>query len=156
MTLVNVPAINNNDDATPDLFNSRFAEIVNVLNGNIDASNIKDGTVIYAKLALSDGDIPIAKIGLTPGTSSGATRDQGSIKIGTYLVQWGESDIANAGTTVTFTQAYATNPTVVLTIKDPNPQYPWLTAKSTTTFTAKQPFASSSLPVQWVAFGKAA
>jgi len=154
--LVNVPNINQDDDATPELFNSRFADIVNVLNGNIDASNIQDNSVTYSKMALDDADIPIAKLDLTPGTSSGATRDQGSIKIGTFLLQWGESDIANSGTTVTFTQAYATNPTVILTIKDPNSQQPWLTAKSTTTFTAKQPFVTTPLSVEWVAIGKAA
>lgn len=154
MSLVSVPNINNNDDATPELFNSRFADLVDVINGKIDASNITDNTVLYSKLALNDGDVPVVKIGLTPGTSSGATREGGSAKIGTLLLQWGESDLAAAGTVVTFTQAYATNPQIILTPRTATDVATWLTAKGTTTFTAK--VGSGTVPTSWLAIGKSA
>lgn len=152
MSLVTVPAINTNDDATADLFNSRFADIVAVLNGNIDSSNISTGSILYGDLALIDGDIPVAKINLTPGTSSGATREGGSAKIGTLLLQWGESDIIT-NTLVTFTQAYATNPQILLTPRGTNVAS-WVVSKSTTTFNAS--VATGTVPVGWLAIGKSA
>lgn len=51
MALINVPDINNLDAATPALFNSRFGEIADEINGNLDAANLADGAVTAPKLA---------------------------------------------------------------------------------------------------------
>ena len=51
MPLVNITDIANNTDATADVFNTRFAAILNVLNGNIDAANLANGAVTLPKIA---------------------------------------------------------------------------------------------------------
>lgn len=51
MTLVNLPAINNGDDANDTLFNSRLGALANVINGGIDQENLADSGVSTAKLA---------------------------------------------------------------------------------------------------------
>lgn len=51
MGLINVPNINNLDAATPELFNSRFGAIADLLNGNIDTNNLAAGAVTAADLA---------------------------------------------------------------------------------------------------------
>jgi hypothetical protein len=51
MTLVNIPNIEENDEATPELWNSRFATLADVINGNIDGTNLADGAVSNSKLA---------------------------------------------------------------------------------------------------------
>lgn len=49
--LLAINPINQQDPATPTLWNSRFAKIVEVMNGNIDTDNIKNGAVTAEKLA---------------------------------------------------------------------------------------------------------
>lgn len=51
MALINVPDIQNLDAATPELWNTRFGTIVNEMNGNLDAANLKDAAVTASKLA---------------------------------------------------------------------------------------------------------
>lgn len=51
MGLINITDIQTNDDATAELWNSRFATIVNAINGNIDSANLADSAVTSAKLA---------------------------------------------------------------------------------------------------------
>lgn len=51
MPLINVPDIQFDDEATAELWNSRYATIVNLLNGNLDADNLAAGAVTSAKLA---------------------------------------------------------------------------------------------------------
>lgn len=51
MGLINVPDIENLDAATPDLWNTRFGTIVDVINGNLSSDNLASGAVTAAKLA---------------------------------------------------------------------------------------------------------
>lgn len=51
MGLINYTQINTNDTADANLFNSRFGDIVGTLNGNIEAANIKPGTITRALFA---------------------------------------------------------------------------------------------------------
>lgn len=51
MGLINIPAIENLDEANEELWNSRFALIAAVINGNIESVNLKDFAVTEAKLA---------------------------------------------------------------------------------------------------------
>lgn len=49
--LLNIPNIEQDADATPNLFNERFGLVARVLNGNIEADNIKDKAITAAKIA---------------------------------------------------------------------------------------------------------
>lgn len=51
MGLITIPDIQNLDPATPELFNERYGEIVDEVNGNLDADNLADGAVTAPKLA---------------------------------------------------------------------------------------------------------
>lgn len=51
MGFVNLPDIQNGDEANAQLFNSRFGAIANVLNGNVDADNLAANAVTTAKIA---------------------------------------------------------------------------------------------------------
>lgn len=51
MPLINVPDIQNLDAATPELWNSRFGTITNVINGNLSSANLADSAVTAPKLA---------------------------------------------------------------------------------------------------------
>lgn len=70
MGLINIPEIQTDDEATEELFNSRFGVIADTLNGNIDADNLEDGAVTTPKLAngsvtnskLDDNTIDAAKM----------------------------------------------------------------------------------------------
>lgn len=53
MGLINITDINTGDDATAELWNARFATLVNVINGNIDSANLADSAVTSAKIASS-------------------------------------------------------------------------------------------------------
>jgi len=151
--LVNIDPIDNLDPATPALWNDRFAAVANVLNGNIEAVNIKDGTITYSKMSLADKEIPGTKVGLTV---TGPANNVGRIKLGELLIQWGRDTIANAGTTISFPEAYAVAPNVQLTSVDPNNWPAWLTTVTTTNFNAKQAYTGLALAVNWIAIGKAA
>lgn len=153
MGLVNIPEVSNGNPVDKELFNSRFAPIVAALNGNIDAANIKDASVTYAKMALIDGDIPSSKMSLVV---QNAANNVGQIQIGELLVQWGVNSLAAGGTLVTFVRSYAVNPSVILTLQDPNNHGAWLTAVTNSSFTGKQAYTGGPLPVRWIAIGKAA
>lgn len=58
--LVNFDPIQNDEDATEELFNSRFNAILDAINGNIESPNIADGAVTTPKIA--DNAVTAAKI----------------------------------------------------------------------------------------------
>ena len=60
MTKVNIKPIKNGDSATPELFNSRFAEIVTAVNGKLNSENFATGGIGTASIA--DGAVTSAKI----------------------------------------------------------------------------------------------
>lgn len=70
MGLININDMQTGDDATAELWNSRYATIVNAINGNIDSANLTDGAVTAAKLAsnsvttakINDGAVTAAKL----------------------------------------------------------------------------------------------
>ncbi len=70
MALINVTDIQNLDAATPELFNSRFGIIANVINGALDSANLADGSVTAGKVAtgaittgkIADANVTPAKI----------------------------------------------------------------------------------------------
>lgn len=65
MGLINIPDIQNLDAATPELWNSRFATLANVINGNIDANNLATGAVTAPKIgtdAVTTGKIMDANV----------------------------------------------------------------------------------------------
>lgn len=49
--LLNIPNIEQDTPATPNLWNERFGLVAQVLNGNVEADNIKNGSITAAKLA---------------------------------------------------------------------------------------------------------
>ena len=49
--LVNIQNIQVGDVATPNLFNSRFAALAEVINGNVDSDNLRNGAVTRSKIA---------------------------------------------------------------------------------------------------------
>jgi len=70
MTLLNLTDIQEDADATPELFNSRFDAIANVINGHIDSSNLADGAVTTSKIA--DGAVTLSKLDtVTAGNATG-------------------------------------------------------------------------------------
>lgn len=173
MTLVSITDIQNNDSATPELWNSRHGSIIDVINGNIDASNIKDNSVTYAKLSLSDGSIPIAKLAnLTVNTGTNANTAGGStnyIKLGELLVCWGTTasySITAASTTskaVTFPQTFASAPTLSLQARENTVQaglLPYAASAPTTTVGTivvyNRDGSTGTCLVDWIAIGKAA
>lgn len=50
MGLINFTQINDGDEASDTLFNTRFGQIVDEVNGNLDQDNIKDGSITTAKI----------------------------------------------------------------------------------------------------------
>ena len=60
MPLINVPDIQQDDAATPELWNSRYGTVVDLLNGNLDADNFANNGVTTAKL--NTGSVTTAKI----------------------------------------------------------------------------------------------
>lgn len=173
MTLVSITNINNLDSATADLFNSRFAAIVAVINGNIDASNIKDNSIPYGKLSLADASIPITKlVDLVVNTGTNANTAGGStnyVKLGQLLVCWGTtaSYSITAGSTtdksVTFPQTYATAPTMTLQSRANTVAaglLPYEAVAPTTTVgnivVYNRDGSTATCVVDWIAIGKAA
>ena len=49
--IANIDPIQPGDAASPNLWNSRFAIVTTVLNGNVDADNLKNGAVTREKIA---------------------------------------------------------------------------------------------------------
>lgn len=52
MGLINYTNIENNVPATANMFNERFGQIVDELNGNLEGVNMKDGSIPLSKLAV--------------------------------------------------------------------------------------------------------
>lgn len=52
MGLINYTNIENNVPATANMFNERFGQIVDELNGNLDGTNIKDESIPLSKIAV--------------------------------------------------------------------------------------------------------
>lgn len=74
MTLISIPEIQTNDEATEELFNSRFDTIVDLLNGNLDSSNIADGSITESKFASTSGggwSIPNTTLSVSTGYNKG-------------------------------------------------------------------------------------
>lgn len=51
MSLINYIDIEDGDDANANVLNTRFAQIIKEINGNIDSQNIKNGSVTTPKIA---------------------------------------------------------------------------------------------------------
>lgn len=62
MSIISLPDINDNADATKELFNYRYDTIVDVINGHIDDTNIADGSITNAKLA--NGSVTASKMNI--------------------------------------------------------------------------------------------
>ena len=147
--IVNLTPIEPGDAASPNLWNSRYAAITEVINGNIDSDNIKDGAITREKIA-SDA-ITNDKLNLQYEYSGSGS----FINMGNFLIQWGTSNVASSGTDITFPRPFSSPPSVNLTIRDPNDQTAWLLSAGNTKFRAKQPWTPNPLPVSWIAVGPA-
>lgn len=116
MGLINIADIQTGDDATAELWNSRFATIVNAINGNIDSANLADGAVSSAKIAssavtagkISDSTITYAK--LLDTIFSGQVQSQSNggnaggtlyyVNLGGIKVCWGTTSAKSVNSTV--------------------------------------------------------
>ena len=63
MTLLNITDVQDDTAADANDLNSRFTQVSQVVNGNIDAQNISDSAVTQSKLA--SGAVTVSKLGLT-------------------------------------------------------------------------------------------
>lgn len=71
--LVTIDQVNNDDALTPAFFNSRFGELADAINGNIDTENLVDGAVTAEKLAanaVTSGKIEAQQAWQTPPYSN--------------------------------------------------------------------------------------
>lgn len=165
----NIPNINDGDAADDSLWNSRFAEVAKVLAGNIEADNVKDGSLPYSKLSISDGAIPNTKMPfpVTLGTNSGtAGGSNGYFKLGEFLVIWGTAAHKAGSTggtdyTIIFPVTFAANPTVVA-MPRANADHVAINlfqrshaTTSTATISIVAPNTSGGTTIDWVAIGKA-
>lgn len=82
-------------------------------------------------------------------------RNGNCIRLGNVQICWGTNTVANAGTSVSFAQPFASDPSVAVSLRDVNNQGAWVSAISTTAVTLKQGYTTSSLLVMWVAVGVA-
>lgn len=85
--IININPIEPGDAASPNLWNSRFAAITEVVNGNIDSDNLKNGSVTREKIA--SGAISSDKIAVDRYVDANG---------------WTVNDL---GTTKTYTYSYA-------------------------------------------------
>ena len=83
------------------------------------------------------------------------TQGSGYIKIGTILMQWGETATPSGGVYQTFPIAFSTTPKVMTNLNDPGSQDCRAYNISTTGCTLRQNYTASSLGVQWLAIGDA-
>ena len=109
--LISLSDIQQNDDATPDLFNSRLDAIVDVINGNIDAQNIADGSIGTAELAnlavtagkIADTTITRPKI----DWSSFTNNVKSALNTSSPSLSNTSQDLASTGLTLSFTVSAA-------------------------------------------------
>jgi hypothetical protein len=89
---------------------------------------------------------------------SGTLAAQGSVDIpvgsSKFIVKWGETNVSNGGTTITFSTAFPNNCVGVFpTVIDVNPHYAGIVSKGATSVILKQDYPGGSLPVNWIAIG---
>ena len=85
--LVNIQNIQVGDVATPNLFNSRFAALAEVINGNVDSDNLKSGAVTRSKIA--QGAIDSSKLDIQKYVDANGwtVTDLGGIKTYTRSIE---------------------------------------------------------------------
>lgn len=170
MTQLSIPNTENGDLANDELLNSRFAEVVSVVNGNLDGDNLQDNSIPYSKLNLADASIPSSKMTFAVNTGTNAGTAGGSanyFKLGELLVCWGTTDLksgSSAGTnyTITFPSTFAATPTMT-TSPRANVSHTGIvifqrTDPSTTSaqIAVVAPSTSGGTKIEWIAIGKAA
>jgi hypothetical protein len=104
MALITVPPANTGDTITQEFLNSRYSEIVDEINGNIDDQNIKDAAIIPAKLAsssvttvkIADSAVTNAKLSTAAGELGGAWQS--------WVPTWTNLTIGNGTVTAKYNQ----------------------------------------------------
>ena len=86
MGLISYTNMEDGDSATANSFNERFGQIVDEVNGNLDANNLATGAVTTAKIAA--GAVTASKItlGRTVDANGWTVTDFGGVKI--YTQSW--------------------------------------------------------------------
>lgn len=147
--LLNIQPIEPGDAASPNLWNSRFADIQAVMNGNVDSDNLKNSSVTREKIA--PGAVTNDKLGII----SEYENDSSYVKFGNFMIQWGVTLVTHTGTDIVFAKPFLAAPGVVCTEQDPNSQSPWITERTPTKFRCRHPWAGNPLYISWVAIGPA-
>lgn len=105
MGAINIPDINNGEAADAQVWNTRFAQVASVLNGNVDAANLADDAVSSSKI--SNGAVTGAKVAdnTVPYTKIQAT----TIPHGMFIFSAASGYVANVGTTTVLFNTLETN-----------------------------------------------
>lgn len=147
MPLLSYDPMADGNTASANLWNVRLSKIHDLLNGNLDAANLADGAVTTPKIA--DGAVTNSKLALVSQFDNSGSY----IKFGNFCIQYGTTLVSNSGTNIVFAVPFTSTPGVVCTETDPNSQSPWVTVRSTTGFTCKQPYTAAQLYISWIAIG---
>lgn len=103
MGLINIPDIQNLDAATPELFNSRFGAIADLLNGNLDTNN-------FASEAITAPDIATGAVTTGKLASAAVTPVKWTNPYKFYIYRSGALNSSNSYTLVQFdAEAYDSN-----------------------------------------------
>lgn len=89
--LVNISPIQPGDTGSPNLWNSRFAAITSVINGNIDSDNIKDNSITASKVSGDTFD-RLYPVGSVYINATNATNPESLLGFGTW-VRFGEGRV---------------------------------------------------------------
>jgi len=149
MGLISIDNMEDGVDASANLWNERFGKITDTINGNIETVNLKNNAVTREKIA--PGSVTNDKLGLEFVYEN----DGNFIKFGNFMIQWGTSLVAHTGTSLTFARPFSGIPGVVVSEEDPNSQTPWVTLRTNTAFTCKQPWTPHPIYISWIAVGPA-
>ncbi len=149
MGLINYEQLEDGFDASANLWNERFGILFKEINGKLDAENLKNEAVTTAKIAA--GAVTNEKLSIL----SDYDNDGNWVKFGNFMIQWGTAQVSSTGTDVVFARPFTNNPSVNLTIRDPNDQTAWLLSTQADKFRAKQPWVPNPLAVNWIAVGQA-
>ena len=149
MGLISFDPLEDGTPATANKFNQLFAKIIDTINGKLSSENLASDAVTAAKIA--SGAVTNEKLALTSAFANSGN----AIRFGNFLLQWGVTSVANAGTTITFAQPFASAPTITVSIEDINPHIPWVVSKTATNAVLKQPYVAAPLTVSWIAVGAA-